>query len=309
MDAATRDVILLVCGVTAPVAVLTAAVAAGYGHSRRALSSRLRVRVAESRRGRDRRITPAWWLHLVDRLIPLALTLAGAPGRELERVLERAGRALTLTVDDFHRRLAGATVAGCGIGTTIGVGLRQPLLAAVLAACGAVVTARLATYACRSEMRAAQESLTGQLPTLIDVLALCARAGMSLDQSLDLYCDRFDGSLGKRLAASRTRWAIGAQTRSGEFQRLAAEIDSPVFDRFLAALRHATEMGTSLAPVLEAQAAEVRAHRQSVIEEQASKLPVKMLVPIGVFTLPAMLILLLTPVLVQVGQGLALGGG
>ena len=56
--------------------------------------------------------------------------------------------------------------------------------------------------------------------------------------------------------------------------------------------------------VLDAQAAEARAQRHAAVEERIAKLPVKMLVPIGLFTLPAMLILLLAPVALQVLAGL-----
>ena len=295
-------------GLAAPIAAMIGAVALGLGYARRAEDARLRRR-ATGDRGPARNRPALSWDTLVCFLRAPAMLAAGSSGRELERELVRSGQTLGVSAQRLHGHLVGLGLAGAGLGAALGVGAHAPLAVITLAGCGAVGGARLAAVRCRGEVAAAREGLVWELPALIDMMALCARAGMPLDQSIDLYCARFTGRLAAIFAAARATWAIGAQTRSGEMQRLAAEIDSPVFDRFLGALRHATEMGTPLAPVLEAQADDVRTHRQSAIEEQAAKLPVKMRVPIGLFTLPAMLIMLLTPVLAQVGAGLAPGGG
>ena len=57
--------------------------------------------------------------------------------------------------------------------------------------------------------------------------------------------------------------------------------------------------GTSLAEAFESQAGEARAVRKARREEQVAKAPVKMLVPVGTLILPAMLVLVLGPVMIE----------
>ena len=61
--------------------------------------------------------------------------------------------------------------------------------------------------------------------------------------------------------------------------------------------------GSTLAPDLEAAASEARARHRAQVEERVAKAPVKMMVPTGALILPAMLILVLGPVLLELMQG------
>ena len=61
--------------------------------------------------------------------------------------------------------------------------------------------------------------------------------------------------------------------------------------------------GSSLAEGLEASAAEARAAHRAHVEERVAKAPVKMMVPTGALILPAMLLLVLGPVLLELMEG------
>lgn len=143
-----------------------------------------------------------------------------------------------------------------------------------------------------------------ELPVLIDTISLCTRAGMSFDQALELYCSRFNGLLAALLGDCLEMWRSGLTTRARELERVAARLGSPLVETFFSAVVQSIDLGTPLAATLDAQAAEVRAQRKSQVEERIAKLPVKMLIPIGLFTLPAMLLLLLAPIGLQVVAGM-----
>ena len=61
--------------------------------------------------------------------------------------------------------------------------------------------------------------------------------------------------------------------------------------------------GSSLAESLESAAAEARAEHRARLEERVAKAPVKMMMPTGALILPAMLLLVLGPVLLELANG------
>ena len=61
--------------------------------------------------------------------------------------------------------------------------------------------------------------------------------------------------------------------------------------------------GTSLAESLESAAQEARGDYKAKREEQVAKAPVKMMLPTGTLILPAMLLLVLGPVLLELMEG------
>ena len=235
---------------------------------------------------------------------PLAIRLAGQAGERADEAIERAHGLLGVDQRTLVNRRGGAVGIAALVSLGICIASRHPtsvLVGGVLL----LLAARLPTLWAQRVQRDHRRGIESELPTLIEVLGLCTRAGMSLDQAIYTYCDHFTGRLRDALATARSNWVIGVGTRSQELQRLAYAVDSPPLDRFVAALRHTSEMGTPLAAVLDQQATEIREFRRAALEEEQSKVPVRMLLPIGLFTLPAMLILLMTPVVAQVVGGLA----
>ena len=84
---------------------------------------------------------------------------------------------------------------------------------------------------------------------------------------------------------------------------LARAYDSALFERVAESIIRSLRFGTSLAETLSILSAEARSIRKSKIEERVAKAPVKMLVPVGALILPAMLILIMGPVLLDLMEG------
>lgn len=61
--------------------------------------------------------------------------------------------------------------------------------------------------------------------------------------------------------------------------------------------------GSSLIETLEDACVETRKNLKSKLEEQVAKAPVKMMIPTGTLILPAMLILVLGPILLELING------
>lgn len=135
------------------------------------------------------------------------------------------------------------------------------------------------------------------LPELAETLSMGLRAGLPLDRAFFLYCTRFDDILADSCERAYSSWTNGLSTRDEALREMASGFDSPMLDRFAASVSRTARFGGSLARSLELLAAEARSRRKAQVEERIAKVPVKMMVPTAVLILPAMLIVVMGPVL------------
>lgn len=194
-----------------------------------------------------------------------------------------------------------AAVGGC-IGLLIGL-LFSPLFGALLFAVGMVLGFRMPLQALerRRELRAHEAER--HLPEMLDVIALGMRSGLSFDASLRLYARHFDTMLSRELANAQRQWSSGLALRDDALRTVASTYDSVIFGRVVETVIRSVRYGSSMVESLESDAAEARTVYQSRREERVAKAPVKMMIPTGVLILPAMLIMVLGPVLLELMEG------
>ena len=196
-------------------------------------------------------------------------------------------------------RLAGmGAAAGAAVGAVISLEMGL-LLAAVAAAAGLYAP----TWALRRLERERALELERSLPEMLEVVALGLRSGLSFDRSFQLYSMHFPSSFARSCASAQKSWSLGLLTRDEALRELAQSYRSDQLERTAERIVRSLRFGSALAPDLEAAAAEARARRRSQVEERVAKAPVKMMVPTGALILPAMLILILGPILLELMQG------
>ena len=139
---------------------------------------------------------------------------------------------------------------------------------------------------------------------MLEVVALGVRSGLSFDRSMQLYAAHFDDALSRECASALQLWETGMASRGDALRSLAASYDSALLSRTVAAITRSLRFGTSLGDVLEQAADEARVARRAQVEERVAKAPVKMMIPTGVLILPAMLLLVLGPVLLELMEGM-----
>lgn len=138
-------------------------------------------------------------------------------------------------------------------------------------------------------------------PDLLDLMVVCVDAGLSLEAALErisMEMMKQSRELGMNLVL------LGAEMRAG---RTMSEALSSLADRlgldearsFAAMLRQSIELGTDVATALRVFGDEMRERRLMRAEERANQLPVKMVVPLGLFIFPVILMVILFPVIVQ----------
>lgn len=136
-----------------------------------------------------------------------------------------------------------------------------------------------------------------EMPTLIDVLTLGLSAGLSFDASLSLYCDRYQTELSQAFSEAMLSWRMGVTSREEALEGMACELGVDALARFATVVGESLDFGSPLASALEVQAKAIRDEQRAQVEEEIEKAPVKMLIPLGVLVVPAMLLAILGPLL------------
>ncbi len=145
-------------------------------------------------------------------------------------------------------------------------------------------------------------SIDRDLPELIDVLALGMEAGLSFESAFAIYANRFDTELARECRSTSALMTSGILSREQAMKDLASRLNSNMFWRFVRITLRSVRFGSRLLPTLDGLSDEARKQYRNSIEEQASKAPTKMLVPTGVLILPAMLLLVCGPFLLELLQ-------
>ena len=136
------------------------------------------------------------------------------------------------------------------------------------------------------------------LPEALDLLALAIEAGVSFDRGLALYCGRFENPIAYSFKQVLDERALGKSRRLA-FEEMVGSVNIDSFTAAVGAILRAEKLGVPLADALRKQAMVARAAHEEVVKELSATAPVKMLVPIAGLILPALLIIIIGPALLQ----------
>jgi tight adherence protein C len=142
-------------------------------------------------------------------------------------------------------------------------------------------------------------------PDFMDLLVVCADAGLSMEASLD--------RVGRELAMSFPSLAANIHMGNLEIRagRTMTEALEHLGDRlgldearsFATLIQQSAELGSSIGAALRVYSDDMRHKRLSRAEEKAYSLPAKLAVPMMVFIFPTLFIAILCPVIVRLATG------
>jgi len=143
-------------------------------------------------------------------------------------------------------------------------------------------------------------SCEAELPRMFDIIAMGMHAGLSFDTSFGLYVHRFESELALLCRERFEIWERGLISRSEGLEQLASSVKLPLFDRFCRTASRSIRYGIPMAPLIKEYAEQSRKEYRNKQKELVLKAPVKMLLPTGVLILPAMMMLVIGPILLDV---------
>lgn len=216
---------------------------------------------------------------------------------------QQAGISSDITAEGFVEASLRLGIGMTCVGAVTGALFSTPLL--VAGACGGfVVGVTMPTRALKALQQQRNLSLGCELPEMLEVCALGLRSGLSFDRSFALYSDHFASTLAGECARAQSLWTMGLMTREEALRDLANSYSSSTLNHCVESIIRSLRFGTSLVESLETSAAQARTDYHASIEEKVAKAPVKMMIPTGTLILPAMLLLVLGPVLLQLLGGM-----
>lgn len=252
--------------------------------------------------------------------VPVAATVPPL-GRRLAELVNRY--TPTASVARLQRRidLAGAQATwpleralaarGAGLAVTVPIALLQVAVGRsglTVVAGGALVAlgyvAIDVVLARRASVR--QRAIEARLPDVLDQITTCVEAGLGFDAALARLVRAEQHPLTDELGRVLQDVRLGVP-RAAALDALIARTDNPDLRLLARAILQAERLGTPVSAVLRSQSDDLRHRRRTRAEELAMKLPVKMVVPLMVCILPALLLVLLGPA-VQRLTAAGLGG-
>jgi tight adherence protein C len=244
------------------------------------LTTRAVIPAIRSVAERARRLTPASWVRALDR----RLRLAGSPRPwTLERVL-----AVKLALG-LSGLVAGLYLLAAGT-TTVNV------LGAILTLVAGYAAPDLVLWG-RAQER--QRVIQLALPDTLDQMTISMEAGIGFDAAIKRTADAGNGPLTDELHQVLGELKLGIGRRMA-FQHLVERTEVAELRHFVFAVNQADEYGLPIAHVLRIQAEEARVKRRQRAEEQALKIPVKIVFPLVVCILPSLFIVLLGPAVIRI---------
>jgi len=148
-------------------------------------------------------------------------------------------------------------------------------------------------------------------PDMLDLLVVCVDAGLSFNMALERIALEF----GRRSIELGTNLALlNGEIRSGRgipdaLDNLSIRTNLDDVKKFSTLMKQSIELGTDVGGALRVYASEMREKRMTSAEEKANALPIKMLLPLGLFIFPTILIVVLTPPVIKVIDAFKQVGG
>jgi len=148
---------------------------------------------------------------------------------------------------------------------------------------------------------ARRERIRRGVPDALDLLVVCVEAGVSLDASI-LRVSRDMADIHPELAfelGQVVRKVSAGMPRERALQQLPRRTGVEELRTLVASLIQCERLGSSIARVLRINAETLRLRRKQAIEKKAAEAALKMMIPLALFLLPALMIVVIGPVIVS----------
>jgi tight adherence protein C len=259
----------------------------------------LEGRTAGRQRGRRRRQLTAIATSLVDRL-----RLAQANGIEgIREQLSAAGLRGKEAVALYLFASLCAPVVAVVIALVLTSGTHAGFASAMMYLAIAGLSGLLAPrWYVRWRLSRRLSRLRRVLPDALDLLVICAEAGLSLDAALHRVArelGRASPELADELALTAVELTFLPERRQA-LRNFARRVPLPAANALVGTLVQTERYGTPLAPSLRVLANELREQRLIRAEEKAARLPAILTVPLIVFILPTLFVVLAGPAFIDI---------
>ncbi len=159
-------------------------------------------------------------------------------------------------------------------------------------------------FYCKNLAQQRQKSIERDLPFFIDLLALSTEAGLDFIGAIQKITEKApkDSILANELLTVLKEIKLGA-SRSDALSGLEKRVQSLSLKSFITMILDADETGASIAKVLKSKSDQMRYERFNKAEQEGAKASQKILFPMMLFILPAIIITIFAPIALQFYYG------
>jgi tight adherence protein C len=213
---------------------------------------------------------------------------------QLARKLSAAGwYTITPTQMVIRTVVGGLAGVGGGVALVVFIGDTSTTWLCAAAACTFAGFAA-PTVMLNRAVEARQKSVQRTLPDLLDMLTTTVEAGVSLNGALNVAVEAISGPLADELRSAMSDVRLG-RSRAEALTAMAERVQQPDLLTMVIAIVQAERLGGNVVSVLEEISIEARESRMMRVEELAAQLPVKMVFPMALFMLPALVVMIFGP--------------
>ena len=149
-----------------------------------------------------------------------------------------------------------------------------------------------------------QKEIRKAMPDALDLLTICVEAGLGFDAAMSKVAEKWENELSLAFARTIREIQLG-KVRREALKDMSDRLGLPEMTSFVAAIIQSEQLGVSMAKVLRIQSDQMRVKRRQFAEEEAHKAPIKMIIPMALLIFPSILIIILTPAVIQImGSGI-----
>ena len=150
-------------------------------------------------------------------------------------------------------------------------------------------------------VRARRREIFNNFPDAADLMLVCVEAGLGLDAGLAKVTEEIQvksAALAQELHWTNLEMRAGS-TREKSLRNLALRTGVEEIGTFATMLTQSDRFGTSIGESLRVFSEDLRHKRQVRAEEQAAKVPTKMLIPLVLCIFPCISMVILTPAVIR----------
>ncbi len=137
-----------------------------------------------------------------------------------------------------------------------------------------------------------------ELPDFLDVVSSSVTAGVALNGALLTAVDMCSGPLGDEFRATLGDIRMG-RSRYEAMTAMAERVNQPDLSQMITAITQSEKVGGNISALLADLGQDAREARLMRAEARAGTLPTKMTIPMAVFLLPALFVIMLGPIVVN----------
>lgn len=175
---------------------------------------------------------------------------------------------------------------------------QNKMMVLMIAIVMAILGLRLPVFYLGKKKTARIKEINKSMADYFDTVNLLLEAGMGLDLALAEVSKKIKGPLSDEFNQTLEDMKLGKSRREA-FYDLRKRVPSDSFQSLITSLIQADHLGIGMAKVLGNLTLRIREQRREAAREQAMKAPVKMLFPMVFFIFPALFIIILGPLVIQ----------